>query len=133
MKPGPKEKKINLEQVKKLAGLGLTKDEIGMTLGMSHTSFYNKKRMNPEIEEAIQKGRAKFKIFITDILIKQAKKGSASAAIWLDKTRCGTRETIGVDFNGNLNANVSQETNDERARKTRERMIKEHCTKDSEY
>lgn len=133
MKPGPKEKKINLEEVKKLAGLGLTKDEISMALGMSHTSFYNKKRSDHKIEEAIQKGRAKFKIFVTDILILQAKNGSATAAIWLDKTRCGSREpNIGVDLNGSLDANISTQTNDKRAEETRKRMIKEYCSKDSE-
>jgi hypothetical protein len=125
MKPGPKEKKVELKQVEQYAGMGLTKDEIGRTLGMSHTSFYNKKRANPKIEEAIQKGRAKFKVFITEVLIKQAQGGSATAAIWLDKTRCGTKEpTIGVNLTGDLNANVSQETNDERARRTRAEMIK---------
>jgi hypothetical protein len=124
-KRGAKPIPIDYDKIEKNAAMGLTKEEIGLALGFGRSSFYDHKANDPKIEEAIHRGRAKFKVFISDILIKQAQAGNASSAIWLDKTRCGTKEpTIGVNLTGDINANVSQETNDEKARRTRAEMIK---------
>ena len=83
---------INYEDVEKHAGRGLTKQEIADALGYSKTAFYKAKAQDAKIEDAIKLGRSKFKVFITDVLIQQAKNGSPASAIWLDKTRCGSRE-----------------------------------------
>ena len=79
--------------------MGLTKDEIALALGIGKTCFYYKKRDDAKIDEAIQQGRATFKVFLSNTLIDQAKKGNVTAAIWLDKTRCGTRETQDLNIN----------------------------------
>lgn len=124
-KRGAKPTPIDYDKIEKNAAMGLTKEEIGLALGFGRSSFYDHKANDPKIEEAIRKGRAKFKVFISDILIKQAQAGNASSAIWLDKTRCGTKEpTIGINLTGDLNANISTQTNDARAKETRERIMK---------
>lgn len=90
---GRKPAHFDYEKIKKLAGQGLNKEEIALACGYKARSFYEHKRNDSKIEEAILEGRASFKVFLSSTLIEQAKKGNVTAAIWLDKTRCGTRET----------------------------------------
>jgi len=89
---GRKKAVFDYDKVEALAAKGLTIEEIALTFGYTAVTFYKAKRVNAGIEEAIRRGKAKFKVILTDILIKQAQDGNATAAIWLDKTRCGTRE-----------------------------------------
>jgi len=93
-KPGRKAATFDYVKIEQFAGLGLDRAEIGKALGYGKTTFFKHKRVDPKIEEAILDGRAKFKINLSNILYQQAKNGNVSAAIWLDKTRCGMRETI---------------------------------------
>ena len=72
--------------------MGLTKEDIGRALGYERSSFYKAKSENAEIEAAILRGRSKFKVIVSRNLVDQMKRGNVTAAIWLDKTRCGTRE-----------------------------------------
>lgn len=98
-KPGRKKTVIDLDEVEKLAARGLTKSEIAQQLGICAAVFFKNQRANEEIENAIKRGRTRFKVFLTDILVQQARRGSAASAIWLDKTRNGMRENIGSDDN----------------------------------
>lgn len=91
-KVGRKKAVFDYDKIEALAARGLTKEEIALALGYAIKTFFNAKRNDAQIEQAIRRGRAKFKITLTDVLIKQAQDGNATAAIWLDKTRCGTRE-----------------------------------------
>lgn len=92
-KRGPKPIPIDYEAIEKNAARGLTKEEIIKKLYIGRSTFYLNKRTDKKIDQAIQNGRINFKIFNTDILINQAQRGNVAAAIWLDKTRCGVRET----------------------------------------
>jgi len=91
-KKGRKPAHFDYEKIKKLAGQGLNKDEIARACGYKARSFYTHKKNDSKIEEAILEGRASFKVFLSSTLIEQARKGNVTAAIWLDKTRCGTKE-----------------------------------------
>lgn len=96
-KPGRKKTIIDFEAVEKYAARGLNKEEIIQQLGVCRDVFYKIQRADDEIEKAIKRGRTKFKVFLTDILVQQAQRGNAASAIWLDKTRNGMREGIGSD------------------------------------
>jgi hypothetical protein len=96
---GRKPAHFDYEKIKKLAGQGLNKEEIALACGYKARSFYTHKKNDSKIEEAILEGRASFKVFLSSTLIEQAKKGNVTAAIWLDKTRCGTREEQANDEN----------------------------------
>lgn len=89
---GRKALKINYAKVKKLAALGLTQVEIALALGHGKTAFFKHKKINAKIDEAIEEGRASFKVITSKALVKQMRAGNVSAAIWLEKTRCGIRE-----------------------------------------
>jgi hypothetical protein len=91
-KRGRKAAVFDLEKIKSYAAMGLTKDDIGRALGYAHACFYKAKAENSEIEEAIVAGRAQFKVLVSKTLVDQMQSGNVTAAIWLDKTRCGTRE-----------------------------------------
>ncbi|MDD4390235.1 MAG: hypothetical protein PHW03_05465 [Eubacteriales bacterium] len=87
--------------------MGLTKDDIARVLGYEKTSFYKAKAKDDEIEAAIRRGRSKFKVIVSQSLVNQMKAGNVTAAIWLDKTRCGSRED-GVPDDDKLNAQPVQ-------------------------
>ena len=48
---------INLEQVERIAGLGLTDEEIGAVLGLSEATINNYKKRHPAFLESIKKGK----------------------------------------------------------------------------
>lgn len=57
MKPKTKYEAVNLKQVEKLAGLGLTMEELAYCLGVNRTTIYYW-REKPEFSEALDKGKA---------------------------------------------------------------------------
>ena len=77
--------------------MGLTKYDIGRAMGYEKTSFFKAKAADKKIEAAILRGRAKFKVIVSQSLVDQMKAGNVTAAIWLDKTRCGTKEDQGQE------------------------------------
>lgn len=91
-KRGRKAAVFDYKKVEKFAAMGLTKEDIGRALGYERSSFFKAKAENDEIEAAIVRGRAKFKVIVSRNLVKQMTNGNVTAAIWLDKTRCGTKE-----------------------------------------
>ncbi len=96
-KRGPKKIVWNYKKIEQLAAMGLTKTDIGRALGYEKSSFFAAKAEDDEIEAAIVRGRAKFKVIVSRNLVKQMTNGNVTAAIWLDKTRCGTKEDQGQD------------------------------------
>lgn len=91
-KRGRKKIEINIDEVEKHSARGLTKNDIADALGIVKETLYRRMAADPKIEQAIRRGRAKFKIYNSDVLIMQARNGNVAAAIWLDKTRCGMKE-----------------------------------------
>jgi len=98
-KRGRKAAIFDYARIAELSGMGLTREEIGLALGYKRTCFYKHKAIDGKIEQAILNGRAKFKVFLSATLVKQAQGGNVTAAIWLDKTRCGTKEDRPDDDN----------------------------------
>lgn len=94
-KRGRKAAVFDLKKVEKYAAMGLTKIDIGRCLGYEHSTFFKLKANNARIEEAIQRGRSRFKIITSAALVKQMQNGNVTAAIWLEKTRCGVKESQG--------------------------------------
>jgi hypothetical protein len=87
-----KKRPIDLDEVKKLAGLGLTEAEISYNLGFSPTYFNERKFKEPEIAEAIKAGRAKANAFVVSQLMNQVKTGNTTAMIFYLKCRAGWRD-----------------------------------------
>lgn len=83
---------FDYKKIEKFSAMGLTKEDIGRALGYERSCFFEHKRNDEKIEDAIKRGRSKFKVIVSQNLVDQMKRGNVTAAIWLDKTRCGTRE-----------------------------------------
>lgn len=69
----PRQKiEIDLHQVENLAARGLTNDKIAYAMGFSPRTFYNNKKDNAELAEAIARGRAKGEMVVSDVLFDMA-------------------------------------------------------------
>ncbi len=73
---------IDIEKVEALAAVGCSYEEICLNLRISSKTFYNKRKENPEITEAIKRGQAKGLATIENALFKKAKEGNVTAAIF---------------------------------------------------
>lgn len=98
-KRGRKSAVFDYKEIEKYASLGLTQIEIALAMGWGQACFFNHKREDEKIEEAIRRGRAKFKVIVSQNLVRQMQSGNVTAAIWLDKTRCGTIQPLAQNVN----------------------------------
>lgn len=63
---------IDLEQVEKLAGYGLTDEEIGDFLGISHQTINTYKDKHPEFLESLKRGKVRSDTEVVKSLYKRA-------------------------------------------------------------
>jgi len=95
--------KIDLGEVERLAGLGLTDEEMAIVLDIARSSFSLYKK-NKQFSDAVKKGKIKYDMEIIEGLRKNAKGGDTTAQIfWLknrqpDKWR--DKRDIGLGGNG---------------------------------
>ena len=67
-------------------------ETIAATLGISKDTFRNIRKRQPEVQEAIDRGRAGLGDEISDLLLLQARQGNTTAAIYLSKARLHWRD-----------------------------------------
>lgn len=67
-------------------------ETIAATLGISKGSFRDIRKRQPEVQEAIDRGRAGLGDEISDLLLLQARQGNTTAAIFLSKARLHWRD-----------------------------------------
>jgi len=73
-----------LKQVEKFAGQGLTQEQIGHCLGISHETFHKQKRVSFDFVEAIKRGQSKAISLVSNALFENAMKGvPVSQIFWL--------------------------------------------------
>lgn len=96
MKTKPKIE-IDIAEVEKLAGQGLTYEQICLCLGIGDRTIYRKKKELAELAEAIERGRAKGVRDITNALFVKAMTGDVRACELFLKCRCGWTDKQQVD------------------------------------
>lgn len=79
-------------RVEELARGGLTDTSIARALKINRETFRIIRQRQPEVDEALARGRAVLEDELTDILLNKARNGETVAAIYLTKARCGWRE-----------------------------------------
>ena len=73
-----------LEEIEKLAGIGLPDKDIAFLLGIDVSTFYAWKKERPEFSEAIKRGKTTGKMTIVNSLYRKAIEGNLTAIIfWL--------------------------------------------------
>ena len=81
--------KRKLEEIEKLAGLGLTLPMIASWLGLSKSGFEKNRKRDPRIDEALGRGRALAQEAVADALYNKALEGDVQAIKWWEMTRAG--------------------------------------------
>ncbi len=93
-----------IAQVEVLAGYGLKVEQIASVLGMSKATFDRRQADQPELREALSKGRARGSAAVLQALYKMATSGKhVAATIFWVKVREGWKEDdFGADERGAL-------------------------------
>lgn len=92
MKTKPR-KEIDLGEVERLASLGLTREQIALSLGVSTSTLYNRLRDDEEFAEAVKRGEAMGISAVASKLMDQINEGNTTAMIFFLKSRAGWRES----------------------------------------
>lgn len=91
----------------RLAGQGIRDDDLRRVCGIPSSDWPEHKRQHPEIQESIDKGRAKMHDSLVAVLYKNAMKGQLVPALFLLKTQFQYRENDPVDNEGGVRINIS--------------------------
>ena len=104
-KGGRPAKVLDDEQVAQVEALGavLSIEQIADYFGMSKVTFYAIMERQPVVLERYKKGKAKAIGSVAQGLLKQAREGNTSAAMFYLKTQAGWRETVDIAHGGTIN------------------------------
>lgn len=91
-----------LEIIERLAREGVDNLTIARQLRMSSATLVAIRRRQPEVQEALDRGRAALSDELTHILMQHARDGNVVAAIYLTKARCGWREGDAPEQRANI-------------------------------
>lgn len=62
---------LDLEKVEEYAGLGLTREEIALSLGISYSTLNRRIKESEDVDAAMKRGRAKANIKVGNALMKR--------------------------------------------------------------
>lgn len=105
-KPGPEKIEVDISRVRELARFMYAEDEIAVALGMSWSTFKTRKSEKPEIQIAIDEGKANGRRSLRSKQLETAMGGNVAMLIWLgkqyleqnDKTQLGSDPKFPVVF-----------------------------------
>lgn len=102
----PKLINLDMKLVETLAGKGLTEKQIGQYCGYCQSHWNTLRRKNPDINAAIDRGRAKMIVKVADALIDNAiEEKNVTAQIFFLKAQAGWSDK--VEIKAEVNQNVS--------------------------
>ena len=104
----PKLINLDLKLVETLAGKGLSEKQIGQYCGYSSATHWAKmRRENPDINAAIDRGRAKTIVKVADALIDNAiEEKNVTAQIFFLKAQAGWSDKVEIKAEVNQNMSV---------------------------
>lgn len=108
MKTKPR-KKINAKRVEQLAARGLSNEQIAVSIGVSPSTLYSKKKENIELEEAIARGRAAGIEEVSNTLFQKAVEGDNTCIIFYLKCNGWTEAKTPIDVNVNSSVSAGME------------------------
>ena len=85
-RPGRKPINIDIEELERLAGMGLSERQIASAMDISNSTLTRKKHIE-QIEHALKKGRAKAVAAVSSKLFDNALEGKETSAIFFLKNR----------------------------------------------
>lgn len=112
-------KEIPAEKVEALASQGLTMEQIADCVGVARSTLYERMKADPDVSDAIKRGRSKGIATIANALFTAAKQGNITAQIFYLKNRAPQewqdRKDLNVDGeirNTVINAQPAQTTDE---------------------
>jgi hypothetical protein len=98
---GRKPIEIDLAEVERLAGLGLTEQQICDCIGISHETLRIRKRDSLQFLQALKRGKSKTLSQVSNWLHELCAEKNLGALIWFEKTRAGFSERVTLEGNQN--------------------------------
>jgi hypothetical protein len=87
-KHGPTPKTLDIARVESVAAMGGTNDQIAEALGVAKRTLDAIRKRQPEVDEAVQRGKDKADLQVVAALYKKAMAGDTTAMIfWLKNRR----------------------------------------------
>lgn len=107
---GRPRKKLTQEQLCQVEALAafLSKEQIADYFGICKNTFLEIEKRQPELSERYKKGKAKAIVSIANNLIKQAREGNLTAAIFYLKTQAGWKEVQKIDHSSEDGSMIPQ-------------------------
>lgn len=93
---GPKLIPIDVEQVRTLASIQCTYEEIAAVMKISRRQFIDRVNASPELRQAIDDGWANGRASLRRAQFKLLEAGNATMGVWLGKQYLGQRDQIGI-------------------------------------
>lgn len=78
---------LDIAEVERLAGLGLTEHEIAASLGVNYTTLLDRKKTLSEFSEALKRGKIKAVTEVSNAMYNAAMDGNITAQIFFLKNR----------------------------------------------
>lgn len=100
MPAGRKPLAIDLAEVERLAGLGLSEAAICLSLGISEDTLQRRKTASADFADAIKRGKAAAHAQVAAQLMGKCLEGDLGAIIWYEKTRCGMSDKVTQEITG---------------------------------
>jgi hypothetical protein len=92
--------KEQIEQIEKMAGLGLTEEKICLLLGISERTLLRRKKDHTELLSAMKRGMASAEGTVGTSLYDKAVAGDLGAIVWWEKTRSGRTDRQAMELTG---------------------------------
>lgn len=105
---GRKKIEIDTTEVERLAGLGLTQEEICSSLSISVDTLERRVKDSADFADAIKRGKASAAEVVSDKLMGLCKRGNLGAIIWYEKTRRNLSDRLNVSSD-DLNQRIEEE------------------------
>lgn len=100
-----------LQEVERLAALGITNEDMAACLGCSEATIYNRKRESEEFRAAFARGRAKAQQIAAATIQSAVASGDVRAAMFYLKARCGWKEGIEAKVESTNTTTIQQGLN----------------------
>lgn len=95
---GRKKIPIDVAEVERLAGLGLTQREICAALNISQATLNRRQIDSEDFESAMERGKASTAKEVANFLFEACKRKNVAAIIWYEKTRRGLSDKVQIDI-----------------------------------
>ena len=105
--PGPGGRprvEIDLGLVERSAHIGCTNDEIVALLGIGRSTFYDRLKDDPELQEVIDRGRAVGRATLRRLQWQGAESGNPTMLIWLGKQMLDQKDKL--ENSGTMDTNT---------------------------